>query len=102
MELVWSTDRTSLIVRLSGEIDASNISELENAVYNGTESVTDLVFDLENLEYISSSGLRVFLTMQKRMKKQQGKMIIKNPNDEIMYLFRVTGYMKLLSIEKKY
>ena len=57
-----------------------------------------VTFDLENLAYISSAGLRVLLSAQKIMNKQ-GKMTIKNVCPEIMDIFDVTGFVDILNIE---
>ena len=62
------------------------------------EGVKDLVFDMANLTYISSAGLRVLLLGQKTMSKQ-GKMVVKNANESIMEIFDVTGFSDILNIE---
>ena len=61
------------------------------------EGVTDLTLDLAGLDYISSAGLRVFLTLTKRM-HDQGTMKIINTGTEVMEIFKVTGFEKLLNI----
>lgn len=92
-----SSDGKVLTVGLSGEIDSMNVNEIEEALLKEVEGVTDLTFDLKELEYISSAGLRVLLQMQKMM-KTQGKMVIKNTNEEVMSIFKVTGFVRLLNI----
>lgn len=59
---------------------------------------TELIFDFEKLEYISSAGLRVLLSTQKIMNKQGGMKIL-NVNDIIMEIFKVTGFADILTIE---
>lgn len=54
--------------------------------------------DLVDLEYLSSAGLRVFLTAQKIMNKQ-GEMIVRNANETISEIFEVTGFSDILTIE---
>ena len=54
--------------------------------------------DLEKLEYISSSGLRVLLAAQKLMNKQ-GAMKVVNVGGPIMEIFEVTGFSDILTIE---
>ena len=60
--------------------------------------MTDLKFDLEKLEYISSAGLRVLLASQKIMNKQ-GTMVISNASAEVKEIFDVTGFSDILTIE---
>ena len=57
-----------------------------------------LVFDFTKLEYISSAGLRVLLSVQKIMNKQ-GSMVVKNSSDEVKEIFEVTGFSDILTIE---
>ena len=60
--------------------------------------MTELTFDLEALDYVSSAGLRVLLSAQKIMNKQ-GEMTVRNVNDAVMDVFEVTGFVDLLNIE---
>jgi anti-sigma B factor antagonist len=83
---------------LSGRLDTSTAPELEaevNAVIEGTEN---LIFDLTELDYISSAGLRVLLSALKMMSKQ-GSMKITNVNESVMDIFNITGFSDILTIE---
>ena len=53
-------------------------------------------FDLADLEYVSSAGLRVILMVQKNMK---GNFVLKNVKPEIMEIFEITGFADILTIE---
>jgi anti-sigma B factor antagonist len=57
-----------------------------------------IIFDCTNLEYISSSGLRLFLTIRKEASVKGGKIIIENINDEIRKVFMMTGFFNLFEI----
>lgn len=89
-----------ILIELVGEIDGSNVDSFESVMKDASEKGKDLEVDLEQLEYISSAGLRVFLITEKQMKQTQHMMIIKNVGDEIMDIFTVTGFVKLLNIER--
>ncbi|MBO6229614.1 MAG: STAS domain-containing protein [Ruminiclostridium sp.] len=97
MKLKKSNDGSELTVTLVGEVDAANVTVIEEKLLKEVAGVTDLTFDLKELEYISSAGLRVLLQMQKMM-KTQGNMVIINTNDEVMDIFKVTGFVRLLNI----
>ena len=58
----------------------------------------EIIFDCTNLEYISRSGLRLFLTIRKEASVQGGKVIIENINDEIRKVFMMTGFFNLFEI----
>ena len=97
MEFEKKDDGRTLVVRLFGDLDSMNTPELEQRIKREIEGVTDLTLDLAGLDYISSAGLRVFLTLTKRMHRQ-GEMRIINTGSEVMEIFMVTGFEKLLNI----
>ena len=59
----------------------------------------ELTIDCTDLEYISSSGLRLFLTLRKETSAKGGKVIIKNINDEIKKVFMMTGFFNLFDLQ---
>ena len=97
MKIIKSKDGKNITVELIGEVDSVNAMEIEEKLLKETEGVTDVVFDLKQLDYISSAGLRILLQMQKMM-KTQGSMVIINTNEEVMEVFKVTGFVRLLKI----
>ena len=86
------------VVKLEGRLDTTTAPQLENELKSFMESVTSLVFDFENLEYISSAGLRVLLTAQKFMSKP-GSMKLIHVKDDVNEIFDVTGFSDILTIE---
>ena len=83
---------------LTGRLDTTTAPEFEAALKASLDNVAHLVLDFANLEYISSSGLRVLLAAQKVMSKQ-GDMIVKNVNESIMEVFEITGFSDLFTIQ---
>ncbi len=83
---------------LSGRLDTTTAPELEAVITKSHEGVDTLVFDLKDLEYISSAGLRTLLFAQKTMNKH-GSMTIRNANDGVKEIFAVTGFSDILTIE---
>lgn len=57
-----------------------------------------IILDCTNLEYISSSGLRLFLTIRKEASAKGGSVIIENINEEIRKVFMMTGFFNLFEI----
>ena len=57
-----------------------------------------IILDCTNLDYISSSGLRLFLTVRKEASTKGGKVIIENINEEIRKVFMMTGFFNLFEI----
>lgn len=98
MDIIKNANGNALTITLVGRLDTTTAPQLENELKTAVNDVNDLTFDMEKLEYISSAGLRVLLSAQKIMNKQ-GKMIIKNVNDEIKSVFEITGFCDILTIE---
>ena len=98
MEIIKNANGTSLTVEVIGRLDTTTAPQLEGELKASLNDVTELIFDLVKLEYISSAGLRVLLAAQKVMNKQ-GTMIIRNANDEIKGVFEITGFTDILTIE---
>ena len=88
----------SAVLTLAGRMDTVTAPELESAVQEIIDDLTELVIDLEELDYISSAGLRVLLSAQKKMNKQ-GTLTIRNVRPEVMEIFEITGFTDILTIE---
>lgn len=98
MNITKNTADTALTLVLEGRLDTTSSPQLEAELKRSIADVTELVFDMNALDYISSAGLRVLLAAQKVMNKQ-GKMIIRGANQNIMEIFEVTGFVNILTIE---
>ena len=72
--------------------------QLETEIREALDGIVLLVLDFEKLEYISSAGLRVLLSAQKRM-SVQGEMIIVHVNQSVMDVFDITGFSDILTIK---
>ena len=59
-----------------------------------------LALDCKDLSYISSSGLRIFLTLRKAASAQGGRVVVRNICDEIRQVFMMTGFLNLFEIEE--
>lgn len=97
LDIQKNADGENLTVALKGRLDTTTAPELEESL-GALDGVKSLDFDFGGLEYISSAGLRVLLSAQKKMNKQ-GSMVVKNANDEIKEIFDVTGFVDILNIE---
>ena len=86
------------IIELAGRLDTITAPSLDKAISNNIEGVESLVLDFKNLEYISSAGLRVLLSAQKKMQKI-GAMKVINVCEEVMEVFEMTGFADILTIE---
>ena len=86
------------VVELGGRLDTTTAPSLEKMLNEDIGESKNLIFDFKGLEYISSAGLRVLLSAQKRMQKI-GSMKVINVCEEVMEVFEITGFADILTIE---
>ena len=98
MEIIKQRNNQELTVTLTGRLDTTTAPELETELKDELDGVEKLIFEIRDLDYISSAGLRVLLSAQKVM-NQQGSMVVRNAQDPIMEIFEVTGFSDILTIE---
>ena len=98
MKINKTINGTQMIAEIQGRLDTVTVSEAESILKEGIAGVTELTLDFKELDYISSAGLRLLLSLQKTMNKQ-GSMVIKNVNETVMEIFEVTGFSDILNIE---
>ena len=98
MEITKTQGGTKLTVAVSGRLDTNTAPELDAAIKESIEGMTEVVLDIADLEYISSAGLRVLLSTQKTMMRQ-GSMKVINVQEPVMEVLEVTGFSDILTIE---
>jgi len=87
------------VLRIEGRIDTVRSSILENEINQLFESgEKNLIFDCKKVNYISSSGLRIFLVAQKKAISLEGKLYLCNLQPGIKEIFRISGFSKLFKI----
>lgn len=86
-----------LIMTIAGSLDTTTAPQLEAALNKSLDGVTELIFDLKELYYISSSGLRILLSALKTM-NNKGSMEIRNVNEDVMEVLEITGFSEILTI----
>lgn len=97
MNIKQQRDNDKLTVFIDGKIDTSTAPGLWEELQKLIPGVKELTLDFEKVEYISSAGLRILLMTNKAM-SEQGEMIIKNVNDDIMEVFELTCFVDVLKI----
>ena len=86
------------IIKLVGRLDTTTAPALDKTINEDIAGTKNLVLDVKELEYISSAGLRVLLSAQKKMQKI-GSMKVTNVREEVMEVFEMTGFADILVIE---
>ena len=98
MDITKNKDGGKLEIKVSGRLDTTTAPQLDSEIKESVDGVTELIFDLGNLEYISSAGLRALLKAKKIM-LNQGSMIVTGCNETVLEIFEVTGFKNVLDIQ---
>lgn len=85
-------------IALAGRLDTNTAPQLENTLESLLNNGKSLTLDLENLEYVSSAGLRVILKAQKA-KNGNGGLKLVHVNESVKEIFDITGFSDFLIIE---
>ncbi len=96
MTIEKTKEGNTLIVTVAGRLDTITAPKLEAALEE--EKADQIILEFENLEYISSAGLRVLLKLTKQ--QGEGGLIIRHPNEIVTEVFEVTGFSDVLTIEE--
>ncbi|HUC99414.1 MAG TPA: STAS domain-containing protein [Candidatus Polarisedimenticolaceae bacterium] len=96
-----SEDRITdvVILGLSGKLDATTAKSFEDKILADIEAGDRrVVIDLSQLDYVSSSGLRVFLIAAKRLRSKDGKIALCSLKDDVQHVFDLSGFSSILAI----
>jgi anti-sigma B factor antagonist len=88
-----------LLMKVTGEVDASSSIELDEAIKKVIEEEPqNLVVDCTNLDYISSAGLGVFMSYIEEFRKHEARLVIFGLNPKVKNVFEILGLDQLLKI----
>ena len=87
-----------LVLEITGRLDTITAPALDKTINENLGEIKSLILDFKNVEYISSAGLRVLLSTQKKL-QQRGTMKLKNVREEVMEVFEITGFVDILTVE---
>lgn len=87
-----------LTLKPIGRLDTTTAPILEKEINENIDGVSVLELDFVGLEYLSTAGLRVLLKTQKKM-NMQGEMIVRNVNEIVNEIFKVTGFIDILTVK---
>lgn len=96
LEIKKELKDTVLTVAAKGRINSVTAPDLEKAISESYGSISELIIDFTDLEYISSAGLRVVLAAYKAM---DGKLVVKNASPSVKEVFEMTGFTDFIPFE---
>jgi anti-anti-sigma factor len=99
MKITTQTNGSEVFIQVEGRIDTTNYNEFESAVNEVLkEDIKQIYLDCSGLNYISSSGLRIFLTIQKKMMAAGGKLKLFSMQPAIREIFDISGFSSIFTI----
>ena len=99
MTILMNHNADTLTLALTGRLDTTTAPQLEKALQENLNGIHNVIFDFSGVEYISSAGLRVLLSAQKKMNAAAGTMKLIHVNKMVMEVFDITGFADILIIE---
>lgn len=98
MEFKKNVEGTKITYNVSGRLDTNTAPVLNADLTESLDGMTELILDLQDLEYISSAGVRVLLSAYKTMSKRGG-MVLKNLPEMVREVLSVTGLLDFFTIQ---
>ncbi len=99
MEITQKEENGIVFIAIKGRLDADSSLEAEKVVNEAIEGPTNRVlFNLGAMEYLSSAGLRVLLSVAKEMRRREGKIVLCSLNEFVKEIFEVSGFQSLIPI----
>ena len=98
MTIEVNRNTEEVVIGVVGRLDTTTAPTLEKSINEEVLNAKNLILDMKGLDYISSAGLRVLLSAQKKM-QQIGSMKVINVCEQVMEVFEMTGFADILTIE---
>ena len=98
MEIMESINDGTVTLKLTGRLDMGASDVLKESLVGAYKKEKKVVLDLEKVDYVSSAGLRALLAGQKTALAEHGTMRLINVQDPVMDVFKMTGFIDILSV----
>lgn len=99
MSLHHETRGDVAILRPVGRLDSATSPELERTVLDRLDSgCRRMVFDLADMDYVSSAGLRVILLAGKKLRATEGKLVLAGMREGVRDVFEMSGFLTLFAV----
>ena len=98
MSITKNQNGDQLTVKIVGRLDTNTAPEFQKAVEPQLPAVKSLVLDFGGVDYVSSAGLRVLLTLEQEMEEKNGTMELHNVSDVVKDILNITGFLDILTI----
>lgn len=99
MDITIKQEGEKIIATLSGRLDTTNADQFQKDIAPLMQmEKPDIELDCTEMEYTSSQGLRLFLTLQKAVSSRKGKMVMTHMKPQVKEVFDITGFSNIITI----
>ncbi|MGQ9844472.1 MAG: STAS domain-containing protein [Spirochaetota bacterium] len=99
MEIEFKEIGEHKVISIRGEVDLYNVSELKKALFSVTDgSISSVVVDLKDVNYMDSSGIGALVAGQKKMRAHNGKFALINIHDDVLNILKLATLDKFFTI----
>ena len=99
LKIIAEDVQNKAVLRLSGRIDTPNAPILEKKMHALIESGQKVVLlDMSGVDYLSSAGLRIFLSATKELKTRGGHFGLFNVQEDVMEIIKMAGFNKIIKL----
>lgn len=99
MKIIVEQQADTIVAKLQGRLDTAAAQEVMPDMQQlAQQADKHIILDCEELQYISSSGLRLFLTLRKESAAKSGKLQVRNITPDVQQVFMMTGFISLFDI----
>ena len=99
MNIKFQKSGTTLTAKPAGRMDTATSPEISRRMQHEMQGMTEIIIDLENVEYISSGGLRLMLELEQTIQDNGGSLTIIHVSEYIMEVLDLTGFTDMLNIQ---
>lgn len=99
MTITTSVQNNTLCAALEGRIDTITGPQLEQEISEALGHIDTLILDLENVDYVSSAGIRAMLSLHKKMAAKQGHLTLQHLNNSVLSVLKMTKLDSIFCVE---
>ncbi len=99
MDIIEKRLNEIIIFKLNGNLNSNTSPELEDKIFEAIKNESkNMILDFEDLDYISSAGLRVIMKTAKNLKQSEGMIVLCSMQDYVKEVFEIAGFDAYLPI----
>lgn len=99
MKLEKQIKNNNLTIAIEGQVDTTTAPTLEKETLEVMPKVKDITLNFKKVDYVSSAGLRVLLSLYKKQKERNNNFVIEEVNSDVKTVLEMTGFTEFLTIK---